>query len=102
MSDRLHLSTLGVDFTISSGFGLTSANRSIGRAMRTFPDLILRAWGRHLTRRSCRAASLYLSSLDDGALAGIGLRRAEIPSAVRQLEVTLLNRSRSASHGAIQ
>jgi uncharacterized protein YjiS (DUF1127 family) len=102
MSDHLNASAISVDFTISRSFGLTTADRPIGRAMRIVTYVILRAWARHLTRRSGRAAALYLHGLDDEALAGIGLRRAEIPSAVRQLEAALLDHGRNTFHGDIQ
>lgn len=97
MSDHLNTSAISVDFTISRSFGLTSADRPIGRAMRIATDFTLRAWACHLTRRAGRAAALYLHGLDDEALGEIGLRRAEIPSAVHQLEAALL--AHSTSHG---
>lgn len=100
MSDLFNASAVGVDFTISSGFDFTSADRPVGRAMRAFADRIFNAWRGHLTRRSCRAAALYLHGLDDEALGEIGLQRAEILSAVRQLEAALLGHG--TSHGDIR
>lgn len=99
MSDHLHASAVSVDFTISS-FGRPTSHRLVGPAMRAFANCILRAWRRHLTRRSSRAAAVYLHGLDDEALGEIGLRRAEIPSALRELEAALLGHR--TSHGDIQ
>ena len=102
MSEHPNASAVGDAFTISGSLGFSSSDRPIGHSLRAFADSAIRTWRRQLTERSCRAATLYLSSLDDDALAGIGLRRTEIPSAVHQLKAALLNRSRSASQGDIQ
>lgn len=100
MSDHLNASAVSVDFTISSGFAFTPSDRPTSRALRAVADRILRTWRRHLSRRSSRAAALYLHGLDDEALGEIGLGRAEIPSAIRELEAALLGHSKS--HGDIQ
>lgn len=102
MSDHLNASAVSADFTILSNVGPTSSVNRVGRAGRALTDRILRAWRRHITRRSCRAAALYLRGLNDGALGKIGLQRPEIPSAVRELEASLLDRSRSAIRGGTQ
>jgi uncharacterized protein YjiS (DUF1127 family) len=91
MTKHFNVSTVDIDFTIADDImGLGHIARPIVRQRRTLASAIVRFWRLYLIRRSCRATAKFLGALDDRALAEIGLRRAEIPSAARQLEVALL------------
>jgi uncharacterized protein YjiS (DUF1127 family) len=62
----------------------------VARALVGFKEAIGRAWLRHLICRSCESTECFLKALDDQTLDRIGLERADIRAAVRDLEVELL------------
>lgn len=53
-------------------------------------ETVTKAWLRHLIRRSCDSTECFLKALDDRTLDRIGLEKADIRAAVRDLEVELL------------
>ena len=62
----------------------------VARTLVRFKEAVGKAWLRHLIRRSCDSTECFLKALDDRTLDRIGLERADIRSAVRDLEVELL------------
>ena len=65
--------------------------RLVDRASRTRPaqavnQYVMAVWSRFLARQRHRATRLLLSSLDDRALADIGVRRGEVDIVLRDIE----------------